>query len=51
MPDFAREAVYARIAEILGASPDDDGFTSLTLPDRAAIAEILAATLPEFPEI
>ncbi len=51
LPEFARGAVYARIAAVLRSGPEDDGFTSLTPMDRAAIAEILAETLPEFPAI
>lgn len=51
LPEFARETVYARIAEILSAGPADDGFTSLSTPDRTAIAEILAETVPEFAAI
>lgn len=48
LPEFAKEAVFARISELLRATPADDGFTSLSVADRSAIAEILTATLPAF---
>jgi len=51
LPPVAKDAVYQRIGEVLAASPEQDGFSRLTVTDRTSIAEILAETLPEFPEI
>lgn len=47
LPQNARSAVYARLTEILEASPETDGLEQLTPADRVAIAEILRDTLPE----
>lgn len=51
LPPIAKNAVYRRVSAALNASPEQDGFLRLTASDRAAIAEILAETLPDFPGI
>jgi hypothetical protein len=48
LPESAKDAVFTRIGEILRATPAQDGFATLSVADRAAIAEILADTLPDF---
>lgn len=48
LPEFVRDAVLARIDAVLDATPAQDGFANLSVADRAAIAEILAATVPDF---
>jgi hypothetical protein len=48
LPESVKNAVFARIGEILRATPAQDGFANLSVADRAAIAEILADTLPDF---
>ncbi len=47
LPDRVRGAIHERIEAILAATPADDGFTALTTSDRAAIAAVLAGTLPD----
>jgi hypothetical protein len=48
LPTAAREAVYRRLGEVLSGSDQSEDFRHLTVSDRAAISEILTATLPEF---
>jgi hypothetical protein len=47
LPGSVKESVYDRLKEILRAAPADDGFAMLTTSDRAAIAAVLAETLPD----
>ena len=47
LPGMVRSAVHERIEAILGATPADDDFASLTTSDRAAILGVLAGTLPD----
>jgi len=44
----ARGLVLDRLRETLESTPDEDGFDRLSIADRAAIAAILAETLPGF---
>jgi hypothetical protein len=48
LPESVKNAVFARIGEILRATSAQDGFANLSVADRSAIAEILADTLPDF---
>jgi hypothetical protein len=48
LPDYARQFVYQRLADILSGSDQSAPFAHLSASDRAAVAEILAATKPEF---
>jgi hypothetical protein len=50
LPGFVKDAVFARIRETLRATPAQDGFANLSVADRSAVAEILAETLPDFPD-
>lgn len=47
LPERARSAVYGRLRDVLAATPAADGLDRLSAADRAAIREILRATLPE----
>ena len=47
LPDRVRGAVQDRLKAILAATPADDEFVTLTTSDRAAIAAVLAGTLPD----
>jgi len=47
LPGKVRDAVHGRLEAILGATPADDDFATLTASDRAAISDILAGTLPD----
>jgi hypothetical protein len=48
LPAVAKDAVLDRLKQILGATPEQDGFMRLSIADRNSIAEILAETLPAF---
>ena len=48
LPPVARDAVIGRLVEVLGSTPEQDGYSRLTVADRTSIAEILAETLPDF---
>jgi hypothetical protein len=47
LPGRVRGAVHERLKAILAATPADDQFSTLTTSDRAAIAAVLAGTLPD----
>jgi len=47
LPVQVRGAVNVRIEAILAGPPADDEFAALTTSDRAAIAAVLASTLPD----
>ena len=48
LPPVARDAVIGHLGEVLGSTPEQDGYSRLTVADRTSIAEILAETLPGF---
>lgn len=48
LPDYARQFVYQRLAEVLSGRDRSAPFAHLSLSDRSAVMEILAATKPEF---
>lgn len=50
LPDFARQYIYGRFAEVLSGRDQSRKFTHLSSDDRQAILEILTATKPEFAE-
>ena len=47
MPDRAKQAVYARLWEILSGTERDARYAGLTPADRRAITEILTETKPD----
>ena len=48
LPEYVRQYVYTRIAEVLTGRDATGAFESLTPDDRKAILEILMATKPDF---
>ena len=51
LPDAARALVWTRIKEILSAETPEPRFAHLSKEDRAALAEVLARTEPEFAKL
>ena len=49
LPDLAREAIYARIWEVLSGAVTESPYAELSLADRQAVVEILSATKPDLP--
>ena len=49
LPDLAREAIYARIWEVLSGAVTESPYSELSLADRQAVVEILSATKPDLP--
>ncbi len=49
LPPEAKSYVYRRLEEVLSGKDASREFSHLTPPDRRAIREILADTLPDFP--
>ena len=49
LPDIAREAIYARIWEVLSGAVTESPYSELSLADRQAVVEILSATKPDLP--
>ena len=49
LPDLAKEAVYARLWEVLSGAVPESPYDRLALADRQAIVEILQATKPDLP--
>ena len=47
LPERVRRYVYRRLGEILSGRDESDEFSHLSSDDRAAIRQILSATLPE----
>ena len=50
LPELAREAVYARMWEVLSGALTESPYDRLALADRQAIIEILRATKPDLPD-
>ena len=49
LPELAKEAVYARMWEVLSGAVTESPYDRLALADRQAIVEILRATKPDLP--
>ena len=49
MPKSARDAVYARLWEVLSGGDKQPRYNHLTLADRRAVVEILRATKKDLP--
>ena len=49
LPDLARDAVYARMWEVLSGSVAESPYDRLALADRQAVVDILRATKPDLP--
>ncbi len=49
LPDLAKEAIYARIWEVLSGAVTESPYSELSLADRQAVVEILSATKPDLP--
>ncbi len=49
LPDLAREAIYARIWEVLSGAVTESPYSELSRADRQAVVEILSATKPDLP--
>ena len=50
MPALARDAVYARMWEVLSGRDKQPRYRVLSLADRRAVVEILRATKPGLPD-
>jgi hypothetical protein len=48
LPDYARDYIYRRFADILSGRDRSAAFSHLSAADRAAISEILASTNADF---
>ncbi len=49
LPELARDAVYARLWEVLSGDVADERYARLSLSDRRAVVDILLDTKPELP--
>lgn len=51
LPDYARDYIFRRFADILGGRDQSDALSHVSAADRAAVAEILASTKPDFARV